>query len=156
MVRDLSKSQCQGQSREDTFRDLIKRWAERPRRGPGRFCLSLPQSYLSQPHQGPPPRAQWQRFFFLPRTGNARAKNSKEQTTKQKPKGRLMAYSEQPARLVLFGLHFSLYLLLLIILLLLSAFRGLQVPLGLLLRGLHLPVCQPLQNCSRVFCLKAD
>ncbi len=69
-----------------------------------------------------------------------------------------MAYSEQPVSLVLFDLHLSLYLLLLIIIILLhlSAFRGLPIPLGLLLRGLHLPVCQPLQICSRVFCPKAD
>ncbi len=102
-----------------------------------------------------PPRAQWQQFFF-PRTGNARAINSKEQTTKQKQKGRLMAYSEQLVRLVLVDLHLSFFLHLIIILLPLCAFRGFPVPLGLLLRGLHLPVCQPFQNCSRVFCLKAD
>ncbi len=67
-----------------------------------------------------------------------------------------MAYSEQPVRLVLLDLHLSLFLHLLIIILHLSAFPGFPVPLGLLLLGLHLPVYQPLQNCSRIFCLKAD
>ena len=132
------------------------RWANRPRRGPGRFRQSLPQSSCPIPTKDPPRGPNGSGFFSPTHGQRQRQKHSKKQTTKQKQRGRLIAYSEQPVRLVLLDLHLSLFLLLLIILLHLSALRGLPVPLGLLLRGLHLPVCQPRQNCSRVFCLKAD